>query len=388
MSSKRYVPANVVKTIWSESMGHCMNPDCQIDLFASGNSIGVMAHIVEHKVHGEASSHNMLVLCSNCHTQIDADRTEHTIPMLLHWKKKRNSELQEIFAKRCSSFCDLEELVRPILRRNARIFSNYGPTNTDSNEVVRRKLWLKFEPELIVNNQKLLYLFEANLHLFQLENKQTIEAFIAHINEFVVTRNDDFPDRLVFFPTDINAIFGLKSPGSCNLPPNVSALQNLINRLTREDRFISLELTPRQLLSFTDKQGKKRLLDLSNRPRMQQVYFNGGFYRPQTTEVRLNDLVYILGWLDKRGFEYHWESISRLTELRIVERFNVAFCYKYSWSEVDTVDLINTENVIIVNLYGWNNSDIDNDAVLSTSATGIHRLNQREFCNFMLRSRV
>ena len=119
---------------------------------------------------------------------------------------------------------------------------------------------------------------------------------------------------------------------------------------------------------------------------MQQLYFNYKFYRPQTTEVRLNDLVYMLERLDQRGVAYRWEDIRQLTELRVEDRYNVTFCYKYSLSHTDIADLCNKTDIIIVNLYGWNQTGINQQAILATSDKGVHSLNQREFCEFIRRS--
>ena len=256
----------------------------------------------------------------------------------------------------------------------------------NSNNSTRRDLWLKFEPEIIVNNQKLVSLFQANRQLFHQENQVTVDSFRLHIEEFLATRGTELPNRIVLFPTDINAMFGLGAPSRTTPPPSVSALQNLITFLITKDRFIELELTPRQLLWYS-KEGQKVEMDLSNRPRMQQLYFNYRFYRPQTTEVRLNDLVYMLRWLDKRGISYRWEDIRRLTELQVAGKYNVVFCYKYSLSNTDVNELAVKKDVIIVNLYNWNNSDIEKRAVARTSEVGVHTLNQLEFCEFIRRSK-
>ena len=365
-------------------MGHCFNPDCQHDLFANDTSIGEIAHIRPHSESGDASLTNLLILCPNCHTMVDKNRQDWPDQILTTWHSLRQEEIQKQFAKRCSSFRELKELVQPILRRNARIFGNYGPTEKNVSEAARRSLWLKVEPEVIVNNQKLVSLFDANMRLFHIENKSIIETFKLHVTEFVATRGTDFPDRVVLFPRDINAMFGLGVARDQDPPPSVSALQNLIRHLIDKGLFVSLELTPRQLLKY---KSKSRIveMDLSNRPRMQQLYFSRRFYYPQTTEVRLSNLVYILGWLAERGIDYSWEDIRRLTEIRIADLYNVAFCYKYSLSKADIFDLSNKENMIIVNLYSWNNSDVDEQTVMATSETGVHSLNQREFCRFMLR---
>lgn len=384
MPTRPAIPRDIQRKLWALSMGHCFNSDCAQALFAEGTSIGEIAHILPHSESGDASLNNLLLLCPTCHTMIDKNRPGWPISILKTWHLQRQEEIRRRFTKQCDSFRELEKLVRPILQQNAAIFENYGPTEGNSSATARRSLWLKFEPKLIVNNQKLFALFKANMRLFHRENRRTIEEFALHVDEFVTTRNTDFPDRVVLFPQDINAMFGLESLSSPTLPPSISALQNFVKHLIARNQFISLELTPCQLMRYT-KRGQVVEIDLSNRPRMQQLYFSHRFYRPQTTEVRLSDLVYILKWLDERGIGYCWDDISRLTEIRVADLYNVTFCYKYSLSRADIVDLSNKTDMIIVNLYGWNNSDIDEQTVTRTSESGVHSLNQREFCEFMRR---
>ena len=384
MSARPAIPRDVHRRLWALSMGHCFNPACVHDLFVNDTSIGEIAHIRPHSESGDSSLTNLLILCPNCHTTIDKNREEWPDDTLTAWHSLRQEEIQKRFAKRCASFRELEDLVQPLLRRNARIFESYGPTENNTSDPARRRLWLKFEPEVIVNNQRLHSLFDANMRLFHMENQPIIEHFKLHVAEFVSTRDNDFPDRVVLFPRDINAMFGLGSARDRNPPPSVSALQNLIRNLIDRGRSVSIELTPRQLLKYTI-EDRIVEMDLSNRPRMQQLYFSRRYYQPQTTEVRLSDLVFILGWLEERGIDYSWDDIIRLTEVKVANLYNVTFCYKYTLSQVDIYDLCNKPNVIIVNLYGWNNSDVDLQTVMETSETGVHSLNQREFCKFMLR---
>ena len=81
---------------------------------------------------------------------------------LRHWKGDRNSEIKQRFTERFSSFDDLKTVVVPILERNGRIFDSYGPTGDPSVDAMRHRLWLRFEGELIANNQKLEQILTAN----------------------------------------------------------------------------------------------------------------------------------------------------------------------------------------------------------------------------------
>ena len=247
MPGRPSILLSTMRKLWAESMGYCMNPDCQVELVTDDVSIGHMVHIKEHADGGDVSFDNLLLLCANCHVEIDANRTISTMPRLLEWKNNRQGEIKAHFTRRFASFQKMEELVQPLLISNGLIFDRYGPAADNSNNSARRDLWLQFEPELIVNNQKLVSLFQANRQLFHQENQVTIDIFRLHVEEFLATRDTELPNRKVLFPTDINAMFDLGPPSSTTPPPSVSALQNWIALLISKDRFIELELTPRHV---------------------------------------------------------------------------------------------------------------------------------------------
>ena len=82
MSKRPAVARNTERELWAEAIGHCMNPDCQIELIKDEVSIGEMAHIKARSDGGDVSCDNLLLLCGNCHTQIDRNRTEATMTQL------------------------------------------------------------------------------------------------------------------------------------------------------------------------------------------------------------------------------------------------------------------------------------------------------------------
>ena len=131
--------------LWAEAIGHCMNPECQIELIKDGVSVGEMAHIKAHADGGDVSFDNLLLLCTNCHTRTDGNRTEDTVPQLKEWKTNRNVEIVKRFEKQYRSFGQLQEAVTPILERNGQIFDSYGPSTDQPYNSERHGLWLKFE---------------------------------------------------------------------------------------------------------------------------------------------------------------------------------------------------------------------------------------------------
>ena len=144
----------------------------------------------------------------------------------------------------------------------------------------------------MANNQKIKSLLTANKQLLHPENQKLVQEFLLHIDEFNQTRATRESSRVSLFPQAVNSVFGVEQYIE-SLAPSVSALQNLIAHLVHEDRFVSLQLVDSQFLTYRES-GNQKQLDLNDRPKVQQIYWTGGFYRPQTTKLRLDGLVFVL----------------------------------------------------------------------------------------------
>ena len=373
------------RLLWAESMRHCMNPTCESDLFANGSFTGDMAHIVEHRDGGDVSFENMLVLCKICHKEVDDQRSEATVPMLLSWKHKRAAEIRTRFTKVYDTFDQLSTDVVPILRSNLVIFQSYGPGDTLAAYDQKHKMWLQFEGQLIANNQKLALLLEANRHLIHKSYRAIIDEFQLHIGEFIHTRKTRRIQRVNLFPTELNSIFGVEQ-AHFKLAANVSALQNLITRLVQGGKFISLELVERQVLTYTH-QGKTVELDLHDEPRALQTYWNEHCYRRQTTDVRLDNLVFAFQWLKNRNCRVEFREVSNLVDVAVLHpihgRAEVVFCYKYLCSLTDIYAVPEREGLIVVNLHNWNDGPFTDEAVEHATQIGVRTMNQREFFAFI-----
>ena len=380
LNRTRSVRRNVERKLWSESMGHCMNPDCHIDLFRDGISTGEMAHIRPHTTGGDASFDNLVILCRNCHQVIDAGRTASTEATLSNWKKNRNREIRRRFTRRYEYFEELRLDVVPILERNLKIFGSYGPSSDEPDDAERYALWLRFEGELIANNLKLTTMLEQNQELLHQENQEIVGEFIAHTREFIQTRENRPASRVNLFPSELNSIFGVERV-THSLAPNVSALQNLIIYLDRRNRFIDLKLVPDQVLIYFDGQERARL-HLNDRPRVHQTYWNGKFYRPQTTELRLDGLVFVLQWLHDRNIRYEFRKVGNLTEVTLNKTYQVFFCYEYLVSRATLFNTPTSSGLIVVNLHNWNGGPFSEAAVRYASEIGVRTMNQQEFFVF------
>lgn len=375
---------NVQRELWSESMGRCMNPECHADLFSDDTSIGEMAHIKPHAAGGDTSFGNLVILCRNCHRVIDDRRTASTETTLSDWKENRNSEIRRFFAKTYRSFEELKVATVPILERNLKIFESYGPSTDEPNNTERYALWLRFEGELIANNQKLMTMLERNQKLLHRENQDVVQEFKGHVLEFIQTRQNGPVSRVNLFPSELNSIFGVERVTQ-SLAPNVSALQNFIQHLDRENRFVNLELVHDQVLTYWD--GSEQVkLHLDDRPRVLQTYWNGRFYRPQTTNLRLDGLVFVLKWLHDRNIQLQFVSSGNLTEAILNKKYHVFFCYEYCVSRVNLYNAPTCRGLIVVNLHNWNDGPFSEDALRYASRLGIATMSQKEFFVFANRN--
>ena len=380
----RTVPRNIERMLWSEAIGHCMNPECQCDLIENGINLGECAHIVPHAEGGPASFENMILLCTKCHTKIDKDATFPRASKLPQWKQHRNAEIATRFAKCYNSFSELKDTVVPILNRNGQIFAHYGPESDESQSAERHKLWLKFEDEIISNNSRLELLLTNNLHLFPAENQDVIDNFATHTHEFVVTRRDSQTPRISLFPQELLSIFGI-TPVITGLPSNLSALQNFVSHLIDDRRFISLSLTEVPCLTYLDHESKMTLL-LEDRHRMQQIFWNGKFFRPKSTKVRIRDLVFFVGYFHQYGVECEFPDTTNLTVLLLEDKHKVILCCEYLLSLADVHKMALSEGDIVVNVHHWNNAPISEEAHQYASQIGVRLFSQNDFFRFWHRN--
>ncbi len=372
----RYVPIDIQRQLWAESIGHCMRPSCQIDLLASGHSIAEMAHIDAHASGGEISPENLILLCRNCHKGVDSVPPLALPGELRAWKAQRNEEVEQKFAGKFATFDELQEFVTPILQRNGQIFRAYGP-NSDSPD--SRTLWLQFEGEIIANNRRIEIALRSNKSLLHWENKDIVDEFFAHAQEFVATRQEHVTTRINLFPDDLLSIFGLKEIET-GLVPNVSALQNCIARLVSEGKFRGLELVREQTVRY-EENGELHAINLNNRPRVQQIFWNGKFYTPDATKLRLNDLVFFVKWLSKNHINWEFNDICNLAELTVGD-YQVALIYEYQASLASIHEIPVVEGLLIVNLYNWNGGPFTAEATNHARDLGIRVFNQTEFFRF------
>ncbi len=374
----RYISEEVKKRLYAESMGRCMNPACQRDLFSHGGDLIEKAHIDPYCATADNSFENLVLLCPNCHTDFDKNHA-FTAEEVLGWKRIRQEEVERMFSKKFSSFEDLKREVAPLLEENKSIFENYYLTGQNA-------LWDKFEVTVLQNNRKLKHLLSANLGLIQshnadaYSNRAVVRAFITHVDEFENTRSDDEKVREVLFPREINSMFGV-APVEDSILPSTESLEMLISKLIRKDCFKQICIgTQHPYFEYEENEKIERVL-LKDTPRLRQLYNDYHCFRG--VGVRLESLNYALNFIRSRRVSFEFPNMPNLREIMLGDQ-KMIFVYEYCLSEAFLRDLTPEQGSVIVNLHNWNKeSCISKQAYTLAEAMDVRLLTMNEFYRYI-----
>ncbi len=153
--------------------------------------------------------------------------------------------------------------------------------------------------------------------------------------------------------------------------------------------FQAIQLEPEPVLSFIGETGTEELY-LDDQPRIDQIYWNGRFYRPQTSTLRLEDLVFFHSWLALTGIPYEIDDPRNLAKLTLNHRskllsnrsHDLILCYEYCLSVSTLQKLPASDGLLVVNLYNWNGGCITDEARDYAAGQGIRVFTLKEFYPF------
>lgn len=372
---RKSTSTEVQRRLYAESMGRCMNPNCEKNLFMDSGDIIEKAHITPYCDTVDNSFENLIILCPNCHTNLDKNSV-FSIEELKKWKQIRKEQIDKIFNKNYKTFDDLKDKIFPLLLENKIIYENYF---LKKNKI----LWDKFEYKVLLNNEKLKKILENNFNLFQkhennnYSNLHLINLFLFHIEEFKATRSDEEKIREVLFPEGINSIFGIE-PTKENFFPSVDSLEELILKLKDENNFISLSIgNNNPYIELKNNKGIIEKIFLHDTPRLRQLYYSYNCFR--TTKVRLESLNYALQYIVSRGLEFKFLDYSNLKEI-LVKNIKIIFVYEYCLSYMSLMNLCLTPDSVIVNLHNWNGDGcISKDAYSHSEQINVTLLTMENF---------
>lgn len=376
---RKAIEENIKRKLYAESMGRCMNPECEQELFLNNGDIAEKAHIIPHCNTADNSFDNLILLCPNCHTDFDKN-SAFNAEEVKGWKRKRQEQLSQIFEQEFDIFEKLERAIKPLLEENRTIYENYYLKNS--------MLWKKFEEKILINNQKLKLLLNKNRDLFQAyheegySNLAIIGQLILHIDEFRDTREDSEKIRTVLFPEKVNAIFGLE-PYLQSMFPSVEALECLIAKLQKEGKFVEIVLGIDNPFIVYKEQDEFVSLYLSDTPRIRQVYFMHHCFKK--VGIRLDSLNFALKYLENNNIQFKIENFQNLSNVSIKGK-SFRFIYAYCLSRVELISLAPQKDLIIVNLHSWNGeSCISHEAYEQASIMNVKLLTMKAFYTYVNR---
>ena len=346
--ARKTIPIDVERKLYAESMGRCMNPDCQADLFRKKGNVVEKAHITPYCKTADNDYENLVILCPTCHT--DFDKNDAFDPeQVKQWKQIRRAEIEKFFGKKYATFEELQRQVAPILSENKSIYENYYQGD-------QKELWDTFEGKVLANNRKLKTLLENNLGLIQrhtekgYSNLALIEKLFSHIEEFEATRGSSEKIRQVLFPAEINSMFGV-APVEGYFLPMTESLEMLVEKLDAEGNFVTAVLGIQNPYIQIRENNHYVKVFLNDTPRLRQLYYNYGCFK--RAGVRFEGLNFALSYIRSRKVGYTFAQEYNFREI-LINGTKMIFVYKYCLSEADLKQILPDENTVIVNLHNWN----------------------------------
>ncbi len=374
----RYIPENVERRLYAESMGRCMNPACRKELFSLQGDIIERAHIDPYCKTADNSFENLVVLCPNCHTNFDKNKA-FSPEEVLSWKQVMQQELKSFFGKRFDSFDELQEKIKPLLTANKMVYEQYylGDNKT---------LWDRFEIRVVINNRIIREMLSNNLGLFQSNNDpqksniRIIEKYLQHIDEFELTRGTDEKVRKVLFPKEVDSIFGI-APVDEGLFPSTESLEAFVDSLSERGISYDVNLIAEKPYVSLIKNETRETVYLSDLPRLRQLYYDNNSFRK--TGVRLDSLIFALRYANRQGVRFNYVKANEFRTI-IINKTKVYYVYEYCLSEVDLRNLCPEEDSVVVNLHNWNGDGcISGNANLFAKKIGVKLLTMDKYYDYI-----
>lgn len=209
--------------LWSESGGHCQNPECRADLhsFAERTHIGEFAHIIPASTKGpraeegpeltsieRAFPENVILLCPNCHRMVDKAPDEYPADVLRAWKRHSQRARAIAFGTpRFESRAEARTVVEQLLSANRTVFTLYGPLDGVFDDT-RADQWRRHVKDMIIpNNQKLMRLLQVNRELLTDAEKATADVFSVHAQQLEERHlEQNWTPGSIKFPTAMESI--------------------------------------------------------------------------------------------------------------------------------------------------------------------------------------
>ena len=205
-----------IKRLWGKAGGRCSK--CNIDLFIELEkdeevNIGEMAHVIAKKKNGPRGSKgivedgrnsysNLILLCRNCHKEIDESPDNYSVEEIKQLKKQHEKKVDaNLSGEKYNDKSAMFDVIKKILMENKHIHEQYGPDSlvAQRNPMSDAKeMWdLKKVSELIPNNYMIINIISKNKNLLTREEYNIFLDFKTHAETFSKNTYERQDDELV-----------------------------------------------------------------------------------------------------------------------------------------------------------------------------------------------
>lgn len=300
-NTRKSIPINNARQLWSQSGGFCQNPSCNKPLFVSvlndSISIANVAHIIGHGVAGPRSDHqlaeyidkdgleNLIMLCLECHKVIDEIEESFPVEEIQKWKVSHANKISALFA--IPQIMDETELLAEInnlLDENGLLFRECGPYSPNVIGGLGGdglKIWKKRCLDTIIpNNQRIIALIEGNKRNFpypwdvytrMLEYKIHSDAF--QDNCLTDQKVNDYK----LFPRSLDYFVKTKL-GIITKPPEIVAKEELEFRYNTVKTFIERFLSNHRAIKNLQELNRGTMLVELQDNRILKVFVTNTYY--------------------------------------------------------------------------------------------------------------
>ncbi|HSS31943.1 MAG TPA: HNH endonuclease [Solirubrobacterales bacterium] len=216
------------RALLANSGGRCCNPACRKNLLleygGTRATVGELAHIIARSTAGPRGDDeldpkerdvydNALLLCPNCHTQVDEFPNVFLLELLHQWKASREREIAEgTETPRYNERDGLLTELRRLLRENRAIWSTIGPGGPEGGRAQARTVgqWRRQLRETIVpNNWRVVALGRHNERLLTDAELKALADFRVHADALAYNALADEPiEGQIGYPESMQRCFG------------------------------------------------------------------------------------------------------------------------------------------------------------------------------------
>ncbi|WP_374198107.1 HNH endonuclease [Micromonospora sp. PLK6-60] len=199
----RKISRETVVRLIAAGAGYCYKPACPIGSLwhelEDGRAVKLaeVAHIVAAGEGGPRSDveateaeltsfQNLILLCPNCHSIVDAAPSLYPVSLLKEWKDSHEARVREILGiQTYGTRAELRRSLDPYLSENRQIWETYGPDSEAANRTLFSDVSAAWRREVVArvlpNNARMLRLLEANQALLNEQERPVVTRLRMHV---------------------------------------------------------------------------------------------------------------------------------------------------------------------------------------------------------------